>query len=468
MKKIISIILTLCLLLSMSSIPAFGADEDITVTLDGTEIVFDVPPQTINDRTMVPMRAIFEALGCTVTWADETQTITAVKDGKTMTMQIGNKTFNCGDQVISLDVPPTEIDGRTLVPVRAISEGLDCTVEWVEGTKTVIITSPGNTVQLSKNAAVINDTYIGDEYRLPDDGGMYNGLLLAGTMALDLNTISDEAAIDYATVLNTVADALPGVNMYSIVVPTSDEFYAPKQYYGNQLSGIKKIYSNLSDKITAINVVKPLYEHAGEKIYYSTDHHWTHRGSYYAYQAFKAAKGETAPALDSYETANTDGFLGTFAKKLEGTPAYDILSANPDYLERWLPKTEANGTSYLDQDMQEVQYSNLPVVETKYDGYNAFICGDFPFTKYTTSAGTGKKLVVVKESYGNAFTTWNVDDYDEIYVIDIRRFNGNDGNNNPLSLSYLHSVLNYDDLVVVTYPPMLSYHDGRHLLEKMK
>ncbi len=104
------------------------------------QITLDVPPQIINDRTMVPLRAIFEAIGADVQWDDATRTITAIKDGTTITMQIDNPAMIVNGTEISLDAPPQIKNDRTLVPVRAISESFGCDVEWNNATRTVIIT----------------------------------------------------------------------------------------------------------------------------------------------------------------------------------------------------------------------------------------------------------------------------------------------------------------------------------------
>ena len=120
---------------------SIAATSDITVTLDGTELEFDIPPQIVNDRTMVPMRVIFEALGASVEWDADTRSITALKDETVVFMQIDSTIMLVDDKEIVIDAPPMLIDGRTLVPVRAISEGLDMYVRWDIDTRTVVITS---------------------------------------------------------------------------------------------------------------------------------------------------------------------------------------------------------------------------------------------------------------------------------------------------------------------------------------
>jgi len=140
--------LVLVLLVGVPVFPAL-AQSDIKVTLDGVELTFEVPPQTIGGRTMVPMRAIFEALGADVKWEGSTQTITGTKDGRVVVMQLDNTTMTINGRAVTLDVPPQVVRGRTLVPVRAISEGLDLKVNWDSGTRTVVITqAPQGPAQL--------------------------------------------------------------------------------------------------------------------------------------------------------------------------------------------------------------------------------------------------------------------------------------------------------------------------------
>lgn len=144
-KRIVSVILFLVMMISVVSLTSFAADE-IKVLLDGQELMFDVPPQLINDRTMVPMRKIFESMGATVEWDDATQTVTATKGDIIVIMQIDNTTINVSGEDIVLDVPPQLVDSRTLVPARAVAESLKAKVDWEEATNTVVITSEKNPI----------------------------------------------------------------------------------------------------------------------------------------------------------------------------------------------------------------------------------------------------------------------------------------------------------------------------------
>ena len=119
------------------------ASDNISVILDGEKIAFDVQPQIIEERTFVPMRAVFEAFDMTVDWNGETQTVTANRDNNSISMTIGTDTFYHNGKAIELDVPAQIVGDRMLVPVRAISESLDCTVKWDgDERKVIIISSP--------------------------------------------------------------------------------------------------------------------------------------------------------------------------------------------------------------------------------------------------------------------------------------------------------------------------------------
>ncbi len=116
------------------------ASENINVEINDKKITFDTNPVLYNDRTMVPLRKIFEELGAQVTWDEATQTATGKKGSTEVKVTIGSKKMYVSGKEIVLDTSPIILTGRTLVPARAIAEGLGCKVEWIDGTQTVVIT----------------------------------------------------------------------------------------------------------------------------------------------------------------------------------------------------------------------------------------------------------------------------------------------------------------------------------------
>ena len=112
----------------------------ICVKLNGEYLSLDVNPKIINGRTLVPVRAIFESLGAKILWDDVTQTVTALQGNTVISLSVNSSLMYINGESIPLDVAAAEYDDRVLVPVRAIAEALNCTVDWNDITNTVVIT----------------------------------------------------------------------------------------------------------------------------------------------------------------------------------------------------------------------------------------------------------------------------------------------------------------------------------------
>lgn len=152
MKKILSVILCLSLAASLLIGATSVSADEISVELDGNPIEFDVKPEIIDGLTMVPLRKIFEEIGALVKWDSDTQTVSARKNSKTITLTVGSNELSIdkGDtdeegnpiyETVTLEVPAQIVSGRTLVPARAISESFGLDVDWDEDNQKVIISS---------------------------------------------------------------------------------------------------------------------------------------------------------------------------------------------------------------------------------------------------------------------------------------------------------------------------------------
>lgn len=129
MKKALITLLAAILLTS-----AAGA---VDLYVDTTRIETDTPPAVIDGRTLVPVRAIFEAIGANVTWDDSTRTATGTRGDIVVSIQIDNTTAYVNGEPRTLDVPAQIINDRTMVPARFISESMGCDVTWHQETETV-------------------------------------------------------------------------------------------------------------------------------------------------------------------------------------------------------------------------------------------------------------------------------------------------------------------------------------------
>ncbi|MBQ8391122.1 MAG: hypothetical protein IJX50_01080 [Clostridia bacterium] len=173
MRKLLSLIVAIALVLSYGAIPAF-AEEIISVTIDGIAQNYDVMPVIENGRTLVPMRGIFEALGAIVAWDEKTSTVIGVKEDIAVVLQAGNSNAKVNGKNVALDVPAKIIDGRTMVPARFVAETLGCGVNWDESTQTVVITTSKHPLDGKKVLFIGNSyTYYG---RTVEHNTKYNTL----------------------------------------------------------------------------------------------------------------------------------------------------------------------------------------------------------------------------------------------------------------------------------------------------
>ena len=116
-----------------------SADENISLTVNGKSVETQVPPTIIDGRTMVPVRDIFEACGAKVNWDANTKTITGEKGDTTVVMQIDSNMLFINEKVTEMDATPVIIDGRTLAPARYVAESFGGIVDWNAEDKVVMI-----------------------------------------------------------------------------------------------------------------------------------------------------------------------------------------------------------------------------------------------------------------------------------------------------------------------------------------
>ncbi len=161
MKKTILTAFIALILLFSCMFAVHAQDDTISVYVNETELICDVAPYIESGRTMVPMRAIFEALDAVVEWEDATQTITANKYGKEIVLQIGSQTMTVNGTAQTLDVAPVIINSRTFVPLRAVSQALNASVEWFDFAKRAYINS-ANTYEM--DVFVMGTIYAGFNY----------------------------------------------------------------------------------------------------------------------------------------------------------------------------------------------------------------------------------------------------------------------------------------------------------------
>ena len=268
-----------------------------------------------------------------------------------------------------------------------------------------------------------------DTPNIPDDGSSGytsasdQGLYIYKNAAYELCGASDEAGKDYAAAISEFKNAAPDFTVYNMVVPTHTEFGIPSRLAGeiytqSQSQNIKTIYSSYTADVKPINCYNALCKHKDEYIYFNTDHHWTGLGAYYAYQAFCEQTGQQALALTDCTEQTIDGFEGSFYSA--------DASLSPDSVHYWKFPYQTHAKR------QEESGAEMYDTDVYYEGaagsgaYITFIYGDSSlFIEYNDTNKNGKKIAVVKESYGNAFVPYLTNNYEEVHIIDFRYFTQN-------------------------------------------
>lgn len=186
----LTIIFTACI----TAQPALALEENISIFIDGLPVSLDVPPVIQNGRTLVPFRAIAEALNAEVYWDGETQTVSAAAGQARVELKIGNKTAFHNQTPIILDVGPQIIGGRTLIPLRFFSTALGCTVNWVETSREVRIFSPPAKMTVTAFYALGDSRTSSwtDLFRLPYPESARGNTDIVGTLSLGWYSIDKD------------------------------------------------------------------------------------------------------------------------------------------------------------------------------------------------------------------------------------------------------------------------------------
>lgn len=139
MKRKLVSLLSVILILAAASTPA-RAQQEIQVFVNGFRL--DVPTVNVGGRTLVPLRAIFEALGAEVEWDGATRTASATWDGGSLSLPVGASQATVNGQTVQLDVPAQLIDGRTMVPLRFVGGAMGALVGWYANSRVITINQP--------------------------------------------------------------------------------------------------------------------------------------------------------------------------------------------------------------------------------------------------------------------------------------------------------------------------------------
>jgi hypothetical protein len=291
----------------------------------------------------------------------------------------------------------------------------------------------------------------GDENRLTGDGKREGGVIVIGDTGLEFYGFVEKPNKKYADIINKFDDKYRGqITTAALIAPTNIEFKIPDKYKelsDDQRKAISYIYGRLNEDVVKIDVYGSLREHSGEYVYFRTDHHWTQLGAFYAYRDYCKALGLRYTGMLSYSRLRLDGFLGSFYNAIGGD---SDMKKNPDYVLAYKPVVPYEATGYFDSAMkQSFNFSLIRTPEeiTVSNKYLALSGGDLPVIDIKMQSNTGRRLIIFKESYANAFIPFLTENYDEILVVDFRYYEGNVDNlvkkykiNEALFINYVSSA----------------------------
>lgn len=156
-KNVFCVLLSATMLLGGVS-AVYGGEKSISLQINGSEISAEVPPTVIDGRTMVPVRAIFEAVGANIDFDAETKTITARKGDTTVNMTVGANAVTVNNKEVQLDAPAVIVNGRTLAPARFVAETFGYTVQWDAENKIVKITGEESSTETTTETTTVTTT----------------------------------------------------------------------------------------------------------------------------------------------------------------------------------------------------------------------------------------------------------------------------------------------------------------------
>ena len=297
---------------------------------------------------------------------------------------------------------------------------------------------PGQEQQADPNAAP-TATPAPTEEPHPDGtvheiGEFSSGIYITQGAAYGMYGFSQSGADAYIDTMNQIYKNVGDkVDLYVLNVPISasvmlDEAVWADMGCSDEGAAIEYINSKLDPGITPIPVYDTLREHNAEYIYFRTDHHWTQLGSYYAYRVFCGLKGWTPHELSQfrYTEFGANAYLGSYYTSSGKAP---VLAMNPDTVQAWYPLC-VNADDPTDRDMYMLQRDgngyDWRIINDMFDypdseWYCIFSAADQPFSSlHNPDIHDGSAVMVVKDSYGNAFIPWLVDHYEYTYWVDFR------------------------------------------------
>ena len=261
-----------------------------------------------------------------------------------------------------------------------------------------------------------------------------DGYYVEGNTCYELYYYKADLVDRYCRVVVKAAVELNGVaTVYDMVVPTAYCYgLTPEKVAelgaSDGLAVIDRIYTaidaycpqaGVETPVVTLPVQNVLDQHRNEYIFFRTDHHWTGKGAYYASRYFLDTVGRSYPALEDYDTFTYETFLGSLYRHTQN----QNLKNDPDFVEAYLSPNVRELTIFRDN-----IYQPRPLIDCEVSSTNKYLCfssGDHEYYEaHNETITDGSAILIIKESYGNAFIPMLVDSYEYVYAVDYRFWNG--------------------------------------------
>lgn len=211
------------------------------------------------------------------------------------------------------------------------------------------------------------------------------------------------------------------ISITALLVPSKEEvlkdklpLYAPVIDETNIIEDIK---SSLNGNINILDLIDVLNNKSDRYIYYKTDHHWTTKGAFYAYEYYLKSLGVTPISEDKFDIIEVSNeFLGSNYRKA------NFYTGKPDKMSVYKPKEDINvDIIFNDKIKSNGLYEESFLSKT--DKYSYFLGGDKALININSSVKNGKSILLIKDSFANSFIPFLINHYENIYVVDPRYFN---------------------------------------------
>ncbi len=266
-----------------------------------------------------------------------------------------------------------------------------------------------------------------------------SGISVVGDRGLMYLVANDSTADAFADAVNAWRDALPAtVSLSLVVTPTATHFYLPPEQFDHsapQVENLARIQSRLHTGVKMVDVASVLAPHADEPIFFKTDHHWTGLGAYYAYAAWAKDAGVEPVPLDAMERRQHPTVLGSLYRFTRSK----VLKRSEDPIDYWLPTVSYRGLRKRSVDAP-AKLANFIVEREK--SYAVFLGGDDALLSADVDVDSDRRVLIVKNSFGNAFAPFVLPHFKEVVVVDYRYYGG--------SLKALVAARGITDVIIVS------------------